>query len=139
MKPDLFCSPFCDTRHEVHLSQLELHLKNGNVMSASAQTQFLPVFTAFQSEKIKHIYGINAIYATTTVRRLEYILPNRISVCCLAVYLKPCNRCRKSYKYDFSLTCPMTSRLLNEEELFFTDTLRRLNLISSLGRSYSNL
>ena len=33
----------------------------------------------------------------------------------------------------------MMSRLLNEAELFFTDTLRRLNLISSTGRSYSKL
>lgn len=33
----------------------------------------------------------------------------------------------------------MTSRLLKEAELFFTDTLRRLNLVSSKGSSYSNL
>lgn len=33
----------------------------------------------------------------------------------------------------------MTSRLLNEAELFFTVTLRRLNLSSSGGRSYLNL
>lgn len=36
-------------------------------------------------------------------------------------------------------TCPITSGLLNEAELFFTDTLSRLNLNSSAGRVYSNL
>lgn len=36
-------------------------------------------------------------------------------------------------------TWPMTSRLLNEAELFFTATLRRLNLSSSRGRAYPNL
>lgn len=36
-------------------------------------------------------------------------------------------------------TWPMTSRPLNEAELFFAVTLRRLNLSSSRGRSYSNL
>lgn len=33
----------------------------------------------------------------------------------------------------------MTSRPLNEAELFFTETLRHLNLNSSACRSYSNL
>lgn len=57
----------------------------------------------------------------------------------ISVQLRVAQRVQCWRRSESRPTWPMTSRLLNEAELFFTVTLRRLNLSSSRGRSYSNL
>lgn len=58
---------------------------------------------------------------------------------CSSAQLRVVQHVQCRWKSKSRLTWPMTSRLLNEAELFFTVTLRCLNLSSSRGRSYSNL